>query len=78
MIWCFRFDKVTNVFCCCTRVILTLTLYLSSDRPSSLIPFNIELPIIMTSFLLSILEFISDDCLDGVLDNDSDSDDDTF
>ena len=25
----------------------------------------------MTSFLLSILEFLSDDCLDDVLDNDS-------
>ena len=32
----------------------------------------------MTSFLLSILEFLSDDCLDDVLDNDSDSDDDAL
>ena len=57
---------------------LTLTLYLSSDRPSSLIPFNIESPIIMTYFLLSVLEFLRDDCLDEVLDNGSDSGDDAF
>ena len=54
---------------------LTLTLYLSSDIPSSLIPFKIESPIIMTSFLLSILEFLRYDCLDDALDNVSDSDD---
>ena len=56
---------------------LTLTLYLSSDRPS-LIPFNIESLIIMTSFLLSILEFLKDDCFDDILANDSDSNDDAF
>ena len=32
----------------------------------------------MTSFLLSILEFLRDDCLDDVLDNGSDSGDDAF
>ena len=32
----------------------------------------------MTSFLLSILEFLRDDCLDDVLDNGPDSDDDEF
>ena len=32
----------------------------------------------MTSFLLSILEFLRDDCLDDVLDNGSDSDNDVF
>ena len=32
----------------------------------------------MIFFLLSILEFLRDDCLDDVLDNDSDSDDDAF
>ena len=58
--------------------LLTLTLHLSSDRPSSLIPFNIESPIIMRSFLLSVLEFLRDDCLDDVLDNGSDSDNDVF
>ena len=56
---------------------LTLTLYLSSDR-LSLIPFNIESLIIMTSFLLSILEFLKDDCFDDILANDSDSNDDAF
>ena len=57
---------------------LTLTLNLSSDRPSSLIPFKIESPVIMTSFLLSILEFLRDDCLDDVVDNGSDSGYDAF
>ena len=32
----------------------------------------------MTSFLLSILEFLKDDCLDDALDNGSDSGDDAF
>ena len=32
----------------------------------------------MTSFLLSILEFLRDDCFDQVLDNDSDFDDNAF
>ena len=32
----------------------------------------------MTSFLLPILEFLRDDCLDDVLDNGSDSGDDAF
>ena len=32
----------------------------------------------MASFSLSVLEFLRDDCLDDVLDNGSDSDDDVF
>ena len=57
---------------------LTLILYLSSDKPFSLILFSIESLIIMTSFLLSILELLRDEYLDDALDNDSDSDDDVF
>ena len=60
------------------ELLLTLTLHVSSNRPSSSIPFNVKSPIIMRSFLLSILEFLRDDCLDDVLDNGSDSDDDVF
>ena len=32
----------------------------------------------MTSFLLSVLEFLIDDCVDDVFDNGSDFDDDAF
>ena len=60
------------------ELLLTLTLHVSSNRPSSSIPFNVKSPIIMRPFLLSILEFLRDDCLDDVLDNGSDSDDDVF
>ena len=74
-----RFSFLWHLFYFCCKIskvswFLTLTLYLSSDRPSSLISFNIEWPNIMTSFLLTILEFLRGDCLDDVLDNVSDHD----